>query len=234
MEENAMTKSLEELQTTHSEMCATAGDLGMEIPAALAIDFTNVEQGAAICKALDAAILKFRAGLDEGGVKADTDGEVSPPETETETDEAPAPKKKKAGKKAVKADKQSLAKGEQKEQGATASKKKVKATKVVGKDPPAAETEKTVAKKAVKKAAPKKGAAKAAKAPAKRAGTLDENAKVTWVGIKGENPYRGDKKERYEKLRKASGKTVKTVIAGGVPSETLRNAVKNKIVTLAA
>lgn len=225
-------KTLEELQTTHSEMCATAGDLGMAVPPALAIDFTNVEQGEAICKALDAAIVKFREGIDEGAGAGGVE-EISGQETSGGiTEEAPTPAKKP---RKPKADKQVLAKPDAKVQGASASAKKSKP-----KAEPAVKEEKTtVAKKAVAKkaAAPAKKAATPAKkdaAPKKAAaGALDDNAKVNWVGVKGENPYRGDKKERYEKLRKASGKTVKTIIAGGVPSETLRNAVKNKIVTLA-
>ena len=62
-------KTLEQLQEQHSEMCATAADLGVKVPADLTIDFDSVEVGATVVSNLDALIRKFREGLDEGGDK---------------------------------------------------------------------------------------------------------------------------------------------------------------------
>lgn len=250
---NYKTMSLEELQTTHSEMCATAGDLDMEVPPALALDFQTVDQGAAICKSLDAAIAKFRAGIDGAGSGPSSSAPAEGGD-DSETEAAPpAPKKARRNKKEKSVE--GVAQGEQKGQIATkeppAPKKSTaekmaeqKAARLAAKpkpEPGATKEKTTVAKKAVAKKAPAKKAAKgaptkkadAAKVAAPRAGALDETKTAKWVGVKGENPYRGEKKARYDKLMKGDGKTVKAILSSGVPSETLRNAVKNGIVKLA-
>lgn len=59
---------------------------------------------------------------------------------------------------------------------------------------------------------------------------FDENAKISWAGK--EIPFRGEKKERYEVVRKHNGKTVKTFVANKGNTQTLRNAVKAKLASV--
>jgi hypothetical protein len=88
--------------------------------------------------------------------------------------------------------------------------------------------------KAKKAAAPKKAkaakkvkAAKAAKTAGRPRATVDENQKILEVS---ENPKREGTgaHERFEALRKAKGKTIKTFLANGGNLTTLKNAVKAK------
>lgn len=232
---NYKTMSIDEQREAHSGMISTANDLGMTVPQALSIDFQTTDQGASICRALDSAILKFRAshpepesGSGEAGQKDTSEKGVAKGDTEVQSARVPAPQEEPKKDRAKLMADQKAARLAREASSPAVQPKPDKGT---------AKEKKTVAKKATaKKAAAKssgKKAAKAASAPkAPRAGALDEAAKITWIGVKGENPYRGEKKDRYELLRKGSGKTVKTLIAGGVPSETLRNAVKNKMVKL--
>jgi hypothetical protein len=57
-------KTFEQLQEEHSEMLATANDLGMKVPDDLTVDFDTWEAGNTVCSNLDALIRNFRAGLD--------------------------------------------------------------------------------------------------------------------------------------------------------------------------
>ena len=82
---------------------------------------------------------------------------------------------------------------------------------------------------AKKKATPKKAAAKKSSTPRTK---FPPEAKITWVAK--ENPARegSARYDRYEKLRKASGKTVDTAIKSGVPSATIANAQAAKVITV--
>jgi leucyl aminopeptidase (aminopeptidase T) len=202
-------KTLEQLQQEQAEMIATAIDLGLELPADLMVDFDVSTVGERITKDIDKLIKQFRAGLDQGGSEKAL---ASPPE---KAQKAPAKK--------------------------AASKKSTKAAPAVT-DPPRAEGDTTVAKPAKKATkAAKKPAKKAAKKVTKKAATGEARAPrskfagdqvVTWIAK--ENPCRKDtaRWERYEKLRKASGKTVEKVLAAGVPSATLINASAAKVITI--
>jgi hypothetical protein len=55
------TKTLEELQVTHSEMLAKAGDLGIQVPDDLALEFETAEVGKATCNSLDKLIKEYEA-----------------------------------------------------------------------------------------------------------------------------------------------------------------------------
>lgn len=198
-------KSIEELQNDHSQMLATAGDLGFTPTEAQgAVEFDDIEAGVAACTSLHEAITAFRAGLDEG------DGKGLASDTE-KAQGAPKSPKKAAKKSAT---------------------KKVTSNKAKDKDPSPAQ-EKQVAKKAAKKApakkAPAKKAAKKSEAKASGGGTprtkFPEDGVIT-VKAK-ENPFRGGRKERFDKLMKFNGKTVKAFLAAGGVSQTLINAVND-------
>jgi hypothetical protein len=208
--ENYIMKTLEQLQQEQAEMIATAIDLGLELPQELMADFDVSTVGERITKDIDKLIKQFRAGLDEGGSEKPL---ATPPE---KVQKAPAKR--------------------------AASKKQPKATPAKEVDPPT-EGDTTVAKKAVAKKAAKKPAKKAAKKVAKKV-SADGVAKaprskfgadqvVTWIAK--ENPCRegSARHDRYEKLRKASGKTVEKVLAAGVPSATLINASAAKVIKIA-
>ncbi len=201
-------KTLEQLQEEHSEMCATATDLGMTVPKDLTTDFTTVEVGTTVVSNLDALIRKFREGLD-----TEDDKKV----LATEDDKAQNEKVKSPKKPATK--KVQVASGSKKEKG-----------------PDTNNEEKQVAKKAAKKstkkgkksAAAKKGNGVARAARPK----FDESAKIAWTGK--DNPAREGKGrfDRIEAVRKANGKTVKTFLAGGGNATTLKNCVAAKLATV--
>jgi len=201
-------KTLEQLQQEQAEMIATAIDLGLELPAELMADFDVSTVGERVTKEIDKLIQAHRAGLDHKDEKA----LATPPE---KAQKAPAKK--------------------------AASKKSTRAAPAEKSDPPKAEGDTSVAKKSVaKKAKTAKKSAK--KVVAKKAATGEARAPrskfggdqiVTWIAK--ENPCRKDtaRWERYEKLRKASGKTVEKVLAAGVPSATLINASAAKVIKIA-
>lgn len=227
---NFKNMSLEDLQTRHSEMCATAGDLGIEIPKDLTLEFDTQTAGEDICERVDALIQegikrqeteKMRKAAKEKKAAARDKKKVAPAEGKAQADGAvvpPPPEKKE-----TKTPQQKMA--EQK--AARLARDSAKA---------AIEGEKTVAKKAVKKGAAKKAVAKKKASNGASAGgtrtKFPEDAKVTWTAK--ENPARKDtaRWERYEKLRKASGKTVKAVLALGVPGATLINAKAAGTITI--
>lgn len=84
MEEGLHMKTLEELQEQHSEMLATAGDLGMSVPSDLKETFTDPVVGKTIVSNLDSLIREFRKAKKEE--KTQGSGDV----VETPTDARPA------------------------------------------------------------------------------------------------------------------------------------------------
>lgn len=62
-------KSLGELQESHSRLCAEADGLDLKLPDSLTVDFDSQERGAEICKELATLIATSRAdsGVAEGG-----------------------------------------------------------------------------------------------------------------------------------------------------------------------
>lgn len=202
--------SLENLQIAHSEMCATAGDLKLKLKPVWTVDFDTVEGGVLACENIHAAIQLHQKKVAEGEGKEDTTAG------------------KEAGKKPASVqDKMATQKAARLARDAANAAKPATPKKGV------ADTgEKVVAKKA------KKAAKKAAKPAAKKAAgsatrtKFPEDAKVTWVAK--ENPARegSARFDRYEKLRKGSGKTVKALLASGVPSATIANAQSSKTVTV--
>ncbi len=205
-------KTLEELQEIHSEMCATAADLGMNVPEDLTVDFDTAELGATVVSSLDALIRKFQAGTD-GGDLADEEEQVH-----TDTPKKTAVKKIVKKTKTTEAAPAEAKKTEEKT--VTTAAKKVKKAAV-----------KKTATKAAKAAPAKKAAAKANGAAPKRT-SFDESAKITWGGKP--NPAREEtgRHERIEAVRKASGKTVKTFLASKGNPTTLRNCVAAKLCTV--
>jgi hypothetical protein len=219
-------KTLEQLQEEHSEMCATAADLGMTVPKDLTTDFDSVEVGATVVANLDALIRKFREGLDEedaGGDEPQNDLAVDDAEVQTKAPKKTAAKKPKAKKVQVASDSKKELESDTNNEENTVAKKAAKkvggAKKVAGKT----------------KAAKKAGATKKKNGSAtKTARTkFPEDANITWTGK--ENPAREGKGrfDRIEAVRKASGKTVKTFLASGGNPTTLKNCVAAKLATVA-
>lgn len=182
--------TIDELQNAHSNMLATASDLGFEPPESTLVEINDQEQGVVVCDELHAAIMKFRAGVDEP-----------------------------------------LAPGKKRTQAAPASNKtketKMTATETGKKAPAKSKTSsKTPAKKAKAKAPAKK--AKAKTAPQTRTG-YEDGAKIQWI-FKGEGNGCREGTARYDRVeavRKANGQTVKTFVAKGGSTATLRNAEKD-------
>jgi Sec-independent protein translocase protein TatA len=205
-------KTLEQLQEEHSEMLATADDLGMDMGKYpdLTADFSVVDVGATIVSNLDALIRQFRRGIDE--VEAEAEASKNALVEELEKSETEQAKK-------------------------TAPKKSAKKTKPTEAAPAEAEDnsgEDQVAKKAVKakaktKPAKKAGKTKVAKKAVKRA-RFPDDATIKWSAGK-KNPARegAGRHGRIEKVMKASGKTVKAFLAGGGNPTTLGNCVKAKL-----
>jgi hypothetical protein len=126
-------KSLGELQESHSRLCAEADGLDLKLPDSLTVDFDSQERGAEICKELATLIATSRAdsGVAEGG-------DIG----HKEPGSKPAKRKKGTTPKVAK---------ETKSTGVSDMTTKTKTAK------PAKKTaKKTTAKKAVKKAAAKK------------------------------------------------------------------------------
>lgn len=95
-------------------------------------------------------------------------------------------------------------------------------------------SKKTTSKNAskIKKGGAKKGAAKKATGVKRPRASFDENAKITWLysGENGKNPCRdgSGKAKRVDGVIKASGKTVKTFLAGGGLARSLAHCVGKK------
>lgn len=220
--------TVEQLQEEHSEMLATATDLGVAVPEDLTIDFDTVEVGATVCSNLDALIRKFRAGLDA----ADEDNDEA---EEDESDDKPIADEVETVQVAPK----------------TKSKKKSAPKKQPADDAGATLKEKQVVKKetvksakATKKVAKGAGAKKAAAAPAKGAG-----AKKAGGSPIGRSKYSDDMKitaikkdimdgvrkgtvwhERLSKVAAAVGKTVAS-FKGDRPA--LSSAVQKGLIKVA-
>lgn len=218
--------SLAQLQTLHSEMAATADDLGFKIPDNLLVEFETQEAGSMICDELNAKIEAFRAGIDEGDSKEPSSASGQKPLAPegNKEDSAPVPKapKKPKNSSASKVPASTTPKADK----APAQPKE--ASVATAKKAPAKKAAKKAAKKTASKAAPKNAASGDSKPRAK----FDENHKVTF--LPAENPCRAGSArfDRYELLRKGNGKTVKTLLGQGVPSATLANAVAKKIIKI--
>ncbi len=215
-------KTLEKLQEDHSEMCATAADLGMKVPADLTVDFDSVEVGATVCDNLDALIRQFRQGLEEEEQQELLEvlaADVEEEQTEVEAEPAKPVKEKK--KKAPKSKKTSAASTE----AIPAEADQEGVTDVAA---AAKKTAKKAVSKANGKAAPKTAKVKAAKKAGGKPGSrFPDEGKITWITGK-KNPARegAGRHGRIDKLMKSSGKTVKAFVASGGNPETLRNCVK--------
>lgn len=198
----ATERTLEQLQVTHSEMLATAGDLGITVPDDLALEFETTEVGETVLSSLDKLIRENREAA-EKKAKAEADKASKPTAA------------KKAPKKAVK-------KAPSKE---TATTETDTTTKQQEKDVKA--TKKKPAKTAKKKAAPRaaKKSAKAAKKGAKRNGN---DAKI--VVLKNENPY-GKGTNRWKRANAIlTSKTTGEAKKKGTDSWTLRQLIALKLV----
>lgn len=79
-EKTTMTaKTLDELQVLHSEMCATAHDLGLPLPKNLTVDFTDEVQGTKITKEIDRMIGAFREMHEKKEQAGAKTGKLPPP-----------------------------------------------------------------------------------------------------------------------------------------------------------
>lgn len=83
-------KTLEELQETHSEMLATAVDIGLEVPDELKADFTDPGAGATIVSNLDALIREHRQ---KNGVAAEDEVRQNAPPKKVKKTKATKTKK---------------------------------------------------------------------------------------------------------------------------------------------
>jgi hypothetical protein len=206
MEKHMAKKTLEELQEQHTEMLASAHDIGLEVPEELRAEFTDEKAGVAICNALDKLIKENVAEDDEGEEGA----EAAPPP------KAKAPRKAKAKVAAV----------------TTVDEDEIKETKVKAKKAVAKKTtaKKAVAKKAKKTVAAAKkngnGKAAAANGNGKGRSRFDEDAKIQWVGEEIPGREGTGRYQRIENVKKHGGKTVATYLKSG-PSKTLRWCVNN-------
>jgi len=199
MEKAMANKTLEQVQETHSEMLATANDMGLEVPEELRDTFTDAKAGVAICKALD-KIIKEKVAESEEPVNTEEAAEEAAP-----TEEAKETKVKKA--KAVKTPKSAVLNPAKKKAASAA-----KALKAKGK---------SAVKKAVKAKAKTNGAAK-------RPG-LESDAKVVWAKDKEVPGREGSARwKRIAHVQKSSGKTVAECLKANVArSGTLRWCIAN-------
>ena len=194
---NFMEMTTANLLETHSEMLATASDLGYQVPLAMTITEADpIDKMISTCEDLHAAIEKYRAGIDQKDVVG----------TKTGSNKvlADKPKKKQAAKAATK-----VAVDEPKKEAEMAE----------------AAKKKSPAKKATKKGAAKKAPAK--KASAARAPSVDETKKINWVFKGEGNGCREgtEKHARHDLVRKCSGQTVKSFLSKGGLMATLNNCV---------
>lgn len=217
-----MKKTLEQLQEEHSEMLATAAELGVRVPVELTTDFTSAEVGGTVCSNLDALIRKFREGLDQSDDVAAQKNAVAV--DEAMSDDAPRPPKAAAKKK-------SNPKAKPKKAAPPARTEAAPAKENSGEEQ-VAKTAKKAGKPAKKAAKP--AAKKAAGKPAKKAAGFPDDATIKW-GAGKKNPAREGKgrHDRIEKVIKSSGKTVKAFIASGGNPTTLRNCVSQKLCSVA-
>lgn len=202
---------LADLQVMHSEMCATAHDMKLKVPAELSVEIKTEVQGVPICEKLHAMIEEARQKtLASGDGKAQGDAPKS-----RDVSSGPETTKRMAAQKAAR-----QAKGTSAPAKPAAPKKGTAAT---GEEPVVKK-----AKKSAKKAKPAKKAAGEKISRTKFAG----DKKVTWIAK--ENPARegSARFDRYAKLQKCTGKTVEACIKAGVPTATLANAEAAKVITI--
>ena len=209
-------KKLEELQEDHSQMLATAVDLGIELPEELKADFTDAGAGATICSNLDALIRAHQTGRETAKPLAEDDDK-----SDTDVSSKPKSASKKKPKAAAKA--------------ATTEKPRPSGTakKAAPKDSGSQQQEKPVAKTAAKKATAKKAAKKKATGNARKAvAAFDEKAKITKTGK--DNPARegSGKFDRIANVLAHNGKTVGTYLTKGKVG-TLRWCVNKGLVKVA-
>lgn len=199
------TQTLEGMQETHSEMLATAHDLGLELPEELKADFTDMGAGAAILASIDTMIRAKTSG--KKGVATDAKGEHN----------APSSPKKAAAKKASKPKKSVAA--------------KETATESSGSE---TEEKQQVASKTAKKTKAKKTAKKAASANSRKRVAFDEAAKIVATGKENPSSLDSGKGQRIQNVLKHNGKTVKTYLSTGKGKKgTLGWCVANGLVKVA-
>lgn len=193
-------KNLEQLQETHSEMLATAADLGLELPEELKADFTEVQAGQTILSALDTLI---REHLGKGLANDDKKGQSA--------SALPKPKKSASAKTTKKPSAKTIKKSPSAKEPADT------AAEPADVDPP--EQESTVAAKKpstkAKKGTSKKASSKAATANARTRSSFDEKSKIVKTGK--ENPARekSGKYNRIDNVLKHNGKTVGLYLGAG-------------------
>jgi hypothetical protein len=218
------TMDLGGLQNLHSEMLATASDIGYEPPDDVLVELTGVEQAVPLLGRMHEGIRAHVAASADTGKKP-----VASDEGPSETTEVKKTSKKKAAKPAKNNESTQEAMARQRAAREARDAATPATTKVAKKA-----KEKTVAKKAAKKKVAKKAAKKSGNGAVTRAPKIDENKKISWI-FKGEgNGARPDTErwERRERLRKANGKTVKTYLAGGGSVATLNRAIADKAVSV--
>jgi activator of HSP90 ATPase len=189
-------QNLAQLIETHSEMQATAKDLGLELGAEFAGGFTTETDGVNICEALHAKIEAYRAGLDTELTVIEGTGLASGEET------AHKPKKTRA-KAAAKKSKATETENNGNAAESAKESQVAKATKAATTGGKKA-AKKSAAKKAVKKVTKKAVAKKAKVGVASDGSVLNDACKYAIVAK--ENPYRADtiRAKMFDKLKKAS------------------------------
>lgn len=211
-------KSLEDLQLDHSEMLASAHDLGMEVPEDLELTFETAETGAAVCASLHKLITDFRRGLDAADEGAADATPSAPKKTRAKRTKKSAPSEDSAQQPAPEP-----ASEEKSDMTTTAKKTATKQPKSGAKKAPA---KKTTARRAPKKAAPAKKAKKTAHAP-KRAG---DDTRI--VVLNKANPFReGTDRHGWAKTVLTS-KTLGEAKANGAISYIVRRLVAMKHIKL--
>jgi len=211
------------LQDIHSQMLATASDLGYEPPEDVLVEIEDVDLGRVVCQRLHDALTEHRermalataSGEAYKGTQHGNDGEES---SEKTAKRAAGSKKSKSKSKP--------------EATAPASNEKEDTVATTEKKAPAKKAAKKAPAKKAAKAAPAKKATKAEKAPKRT--KIDETAKINWIRTAEGNGAREGtpRHERRELLRKHSGKTVKTWLAAGGEPATLKRAIADKDVKL--
>lgn len=212
------------LQNLHSEMLATASDIGFEPGDAVLVEITAIPQGLQVVREFHADITKFLAGVDakeyKPGVPPAAAKPKKKPAPEKPADKTSAAEARKKSPQELMADQKAarLARDASEPKPETAAK------------PAKKQKEKSVAKKAKKTV--KKAAKKSATTNART--SVDGTKKITWL-LKDKDLGARDGSERAErrkKLKAASGKTVDAYVKGGGSIATLNRAVTEKIVKL--
>lgn len=190
-------KTLEELQETHSEMLATASDVGLEVPEELKGSITDAGAGETITRNLDALIREHQAKKSVATEGEKEQGTAATSESSTKKPQRP----KRASAATTKAQDD--------------PEPNTRETSIMS----------ATAKKANGKSKPKKAAAKAKKAGGKRS-LFATDAKITWLGKDNPARDGSGKHDRIENVRKHGGKTVATFLSRGKHG-TLGWCVKN-------